>query len=64
LRLKRTPSLKAVLRDPEWLEEIWQDAISAATAETGLDNSGPDGAFAPSGRFFRTRSQAGGLAFD
>ncbi len=37
LRLKRTPSLKAVLRDPEWLEEIWQDAISAATAETGLD---------------------------
>ena len=37
VRLKRTPSLKAILRDPDWLEEIWQDAISAATAETGLD---------------------------
>jgi hypothetical protein len=37
LRLKRTPSLKTILRDPDWLEEIWEDAISAATAETGLD---------------------------
>jgi hypothetical protein len=36
-KLKRTPSLKTILRDPDWLEEIWEDAISAATAETGLD---------------------------
>ncbi len=37
LRLRRTPSLKAVLRDSDWWEEIWADALSAATAETGLD---------------------------
>jgi hypothetical protein len=37
LRLRRTPSLKPMLRDPDWLEEIWQDAIGAATADTGLD---------------------------
>ena len=37
LRLKRTPSLKSMLRDSDWWEEIWADAISAATAETGLD---------------------------
>ncbi len=37
MRLKRTPSLQSMLRDPDWLEEIWQDAISAASAETGLD---------------------------
>ncbi len=37
LRLKRTPSLQGMLRDPDWLEEIWEDAVSAAAAETGLD---------------------------
>lgn len=37
VRLKRAPSSRAVLHDPDWLEEIWEDAMSAATAETGLD---------------------------
>ncbi|MBK1693148.1 hypothetical protein CKO09_00110 [Chromatium weissei] len=37
LRLKRTPSLKAMLRDVDWWEEIWADAIAAAIAETGLE---------------------------
>ncbi len=36
VRLKRTPSLKTVLRDVSWWEEIWADAISLATTETGL----------------------------
>ncbi|WP_420825162.1 DUF29 domain-containing protein [Thiospirillum jenense] len=36
LRLKRTPSLKAMLRDPDWWEEIWADTIAAASVETGL----------------------------
>jgi hypothetical protein len=36
LRLKRTPTLKPMLRDPDWLEEIWVDAVAAASAETGL----------------------------
>ena len=37
LRLKRTPSLKTMLCDSDWWEEIWADAMSAATTETGLD---------------------------
>ncbi|MCB2261859.1 MAG: DUF29 domain-containing protein [Candidatus Thiosymbion ectosymbiont of Robbea hypermnestra] len=36
LRLKRTPSLKAVLRDADWQEEIWFDAVAAAGAEADL----------------------------
>jgi hypothetical protein len=36
VRLKRTPSLKATLRDPDWWEQVWADAVAAATAETGL----------------------------
>jgi hypothetical protein len=36
-RLKRTPSLKAMLRDADWWEEIWADAVGAATAETGRE---------------------------
>ncbi len=38
LRLKRTPSLKSMLKDPDWWEEIWADAIAATTTETGLDS--------------------------
>ncbi|MFP4247786.1 MAG: DUF29 domain-containing protein [Halochromatium sp.] len=38
LRLKRTPSLKSMLRDSEWQQAIWADALSAATAETGLED--------------------------
>jgi hypothetical protein len=37
LRLERTPSLQAILRDRGWWEETWADAVAAATMETGLD---------------------------
>lgn len=37
-RLEKTPSLKRDLQDPEWLELIWPDAISAVLAEVELDN--------------------------
>ena len=36
-RLLRTPSLKAMLNDPQWWDEIWADAVTHAIAETGLD---------------------------
>ena len=36
-RLKRTPSLKPMLSDPEWIEDMWGDAVAHATSETGLD---------------------------
>jgi hypothetical protein len=36
-RLKRTPSLKAVLDDAEWLQDARDDALQLAAAETGLD---------------------------
>ncbi len=35
-RLKRMPSLKASLRDPEWWEDAWSDAVTLADKETGL----------------------------
>ncbi len=35
IRLRRTPSLRAMLRDPDWIEAIWQDAVGIAAAETG-----------------------------
>ena len=36
-RIKRTPSLQPMLSDPEWVEEMWGDALDQATQETGLD---------------------------
>ena len=36
LRLRRTPSLKPMLRDPEWQQELWADAAAAASAEAGI----------------------------
>ena len=36
-RLKKTPSLKADLNDPEWFEGVYGDAIVKAMRETGLD---------------------------
>ena len=36
LRLRRTPSLKADLADPEWWEVTWGDAVYQAEKETGL----------------------------
>jgi hypothetical protein len=37
LELKNTPSLKTLLRDTEWQELVWGDAVSQAFKETGLD---------------------------
>jgi hypothetical protein len=36
LALKTTPSLKAVMRDPIWREDMWLDALAQASEETGL----------------------------
>jgi hypothetical protein len=36
-RLTKTPSLKADLRDPEWWEAVWNDALAQAGQETGLE---------------------------
>jgi Domain of unknown function DUF29 len=37
LRIKRTPSLKRDLQDPEWWEDVWGDALLAAAKETGME---------------------------
>ncbi len=39
LLIKGTPSLKAVLSDLDWREEMWLDALAQASKETGLDES-------------------------
>jgi len=39
--LKKTPSLKPKLNDPEWLENIWGNALLVAINETGM-SSFPD----------------------
>ncbi len=39
LLIKGTPSLKAVLRDSDWREEMWLGALAEAAKETGLDES-------------------------
>ena len=36
-KLKQTPSLKHDMADPDWLEEVWEDGLSLALAETGID---------------------------
>jgi hypothetical protein len=36
LAIKATPSLKAVMRDPDWREDMWLDAIAQVQQETGL----------------------------
>lgn len=38
LRIERTPSLKAMLRNADWREEIWSDAVAAASAEADLED--------------------------
>jgi len=40
-RLKKTLSLGATVREPEWLEDAWGDAVSIAVEETGI-GSFPD----------------------
>jgi hypothetical protein len=36
-RLKRTPSLRKSLDDPDWIADAWSDAVHWAADETGLD---------------------------
>ena len=36
LAIKATPSLKAVMRDQDWQEDVWLDALARASEETGL----------------------------
>jgi hypothetical protein len=35
-RLRRTPSLARSLEDPDWWADTWDDALDAATRETGI----------------------------
>ncbi len=35
--IRETPSLKVSLKDENWLEGVWADAVTKAIAETGLD---------------------------
>jgi hypothetical protein len=35
-RLRRTPSLASSLKDPNWWADAWDDALDAATRETGI----------------------------
>ena len=35
-RLRRTPSLRACLSDPDWWADAWDDALDAATRETAI----------------------------
>jgi len=39
IRLRKTPSLKSTLGDPDWREEMWLDAIAQAAKETGFDEA-------------------------
>lgn len=36
-RLAKTPSLRAELADPEWIDDVWGDAVTSAARETGLE---------------------------
>jgi len=35
--LHKTPSLKPMLEDPEWIEDMWADARDNAARETGIE---------------------------
>ena len=37
LEIKHTPSLKALINDPEWGDVIWSKALARAIEETGLE---------------------------
>ena len=37
-RLGRTPSLRPMLVDPEWQDDMWADAVAQATKDTGLED--------------------------
>jgi len=36
--LKKVPSLKSKLTDPEWLASVWSDSVTIAIKETGLED--------------------------
>jgi hypothetical protein len=36
LAIKATPSLEAVIRDPDWQEDMWLDALAQVCRDTGL----------------------------
>ena len=36
LALKETPSLKTIMRDRDWQESVWLDAVAQPSKETGL----------------------------
>lgn len=36
-RVSKTPSLRPMLTDPDWQDEMWTDAVRFAQKETGLD---------------------------
>jgi len=38
LALKATPSLKSVMRELDWQEDMWLDALAQASKEAGLDD--------------------------
>jgi Domain of unknown function DUF29 len=44
LLLKGTPSLKAVLDEKDWRQDMWLDAIAQASKETGIDEGAFPGA--------------------
>ena len=35
-RIEKTPSLKTSLKDPDWIDDVWDDACLQATKETGI----------------------------
>ncbi len=37
LAIRETPSLKAVMRNPDWIEDTWLDARALARKETGIE---------------------------
>ncbi|TAN47982.1 MAG: DUF29 domain-containing protein [Methylococcaceae bacterium] len=41
IRIRKTPSLKADLQDPEWWDGVWADAARIAENETGILNQFP-----------------------
>jgi hypothetical protein len=40
VRLRKTPSLQAILEDEDWLDDAWSDALALARKETGLEDTG------------------------
>jgi hypothetical protein len=39
LLIKGTPSLRAVMKETDWREEMWLDAVAQASKETGVDEA-------------------------